>query len=533
VTTSSISSKGISFRLLGFPVLYRWSALALPVYFFFILRTGVSGPLDAVAVFAGLVVGIGAAILVHELGHALTARHYGGVAQIEIFLLGGLTQHAYDRPLGNNGKILVSAAGTLAGLAVGLPILLLFRFDLPSGGPWTIGLNLFVIASVVWGVFNLLPLPGLDGSHILDAVVRRVWPARAGVVVPVITSVTAVVAIIGIYVWQGPFAALWLVLIFGPELFSVGDRIRSGRDEPLLERGVEAEDAYRSGDFDRAASIAEALATRATSDQVRSTMRRIQLMALMQAGRYSEVLEMERAGARLPTLARAQSLTAVGRFAEAEAALRSAPPTADIEVQLAEVLVLQDLDRRVPEILGPEGAARLVDRALELEPVAPDRGRRLAAIVRDLGSALPVDRARASVVTGASPDTSGLAEADRWLVEGEMAARRGTIPEVSEVPAQVARTLQDRLQQSGHARAAVEVARRMGDRLDASGQVVLARSLSRMNDPDAAFAALDAAVELGFGDVPGLASDPELVGLRSDPRWRRLLDRMATGRDTR
>ena len=47
-------------------------------------------------------------------------------------------------------------------------------------------------------------------------------------------------AIVVMYWWGGTFAALWLLIIFGPELLAIGTRIRQGRDEPLIDQAVEA-----------------------------------------------------------------------------------------------------------------------------------------------------------------------------------------------------------------------------------------------------------------------------------------------------
>ena len=50
-------------------------------------------------------------------------------------------------------------------------------------------------------------------------------------------------------------------------------------------------------------------------------------------------------------------------------------------------------------------------------------------------------------------------------------------------------------------------------------------SFALAGDPDAAFGALDVAIELGFGKAEQLSGDTDLESLRADPRWEGLLER--------
>lgn len=529
-----ISGRGISFRLFGFPVLYRWSALVLPAFFGFPLLARAGSPLQAIEIVVSLGLAIGAAVLVHELGHAITARAFGGTARIELVLLGGLTHHSYDRQLGNGKKAVVSVAGTVFGVLAAIPVFLVFNDAIMSPtSVWDSALGWFVIAAGVWGIFNLIPLPGLDGSHILDSLVRAVAPARAGVIVPVVTTITAVAAIVGMYLWRGGFAALWLLIIFGPELVNVGERIRRGRDEPLLEQAIGAEEAYRRGDLEAALTAADSVITQAASDEIVDAMVTVRRASLARLGRMDELLDLERShGAEyaLPPLMRARALATQGRLAEAEAVARSAGYHPEAVALVAELLVVQDLDHRVEQVLTADAVPHLAMRVAELEPTNPITAKRLARAALDGIPVSPLDRALLSMTLGEPYAEVGLDDAATWLVRLESSARRSDGPgfehAMSTIPDQEAgRLAQRRL----HAIGRYDQAARLGSQLEADpgSRVLLARSLARLGSVDEAMAALDTAVAAGWSDAPDVATNADLMALHGRPGWRRLLERMA------
>lgn len=60
---------------------------------------------------------------------------------------------------------------------------------------------------------------------------------------------------------------------------------------------------------------------------------------------------------------------------------------------------------------------------------------------------------------------------------------------------------------------------------DATVHYNLACSLSNLGEVDESLDALKKALDLGYRDIPYLMSDPDLANVRSDPRFKRLLDR--------
>jgi Zn-dependent protease len=149
-----------SFRLgtlLGFPIRVNLSFLLL-LLVVFIWMGGLPG-LALALVTAG-------SVILHELGHALTARRLGvAVGNIELHFFGGAAQVAMPRS--PREEILVAGAGpavsfVLAALGLGLGL--------------TTGVRAFVLfgaVNLLLAVFNLLPAFPSDGGRILRALLAR------------------------------------------------------------------------------------------------------------------------------------------------------------------------------------------------------------------------------------------------------------------------------------------------------------------------------------------------------------------------
>lgn len=119
-------------------------------------------------------------IVMHELGHSLTARRYGiGVSRILLLPIGGMAE--FDSiPRQPRRELLI----TLAGPAVNFAIVLILwpLVTAPSG--WmdgTIPLNFAGLGWELWlvnlimGCFNLLPVFPMDGGRILRSLLAMRW----------------------------------------------------------------------------------------------------------------------------------------------------------------------------------------------------------------------------------------------------------------------------------------------------------------------------------------------------------------------
>jgi Zn-dependent protease len=162
-------------RVLGIPIhlnpsMFLLAALVTFVYGDFV-RTQLGLPAAAgYAVGFGFVVCLLGSVLLHELGHALTARRYGiGVRGITLELLGGWTEMDRDAPT-PRVDALVSLAGPAVSLALGGAAAAL-SVALPDRT--VVGQIVFQLAAsnLIVAVFNVLPGLPLDGGRALRAAV--------------------------------------------------------------------------------------------------------------------------------------------------------------------------------------------------------------------------------------------------------------------------------------------------------------------------------------------------------------------------
>jgi Zn-dependent protease len=199
--------------MLGWSInLFRVFGIRLAVHFTFLL-------LVAYAAWAGwtenpanrwtglaldlvLIVLLFTCIVLHELGHSLTARRYGiGVSRILLLPIGGMAE--FDGiPRQPRRELLIS----LAGPAVNFTIVLLLLLFLPWPENWSsdsvefsvrgVG-DLLLRINLIMGAFNLLPVFPMDGGRVFRALLATrlsylratFWAATIGKVLAVAGAV--------------------------------------------------------------------------------------------------------------------------------------------------------------------------------------------------------------------------------------------------------------------------------------------------------------------------------------------------------
>ena len=200
----------------------RFSLFGIPVrvHPFFWLVSAImgwgEGDLKLVALWIACVF---VSILIHELGHALTAKSYGWPPHIVLYAFGG---YASYQPLWGKSTvrtILILAAGPGAGFIfyafiVAFERLLDFQgieltptaFDVLNDLKWI---------NLAWGLFNLLPVFPLDGGQISHAALGHIFP-RSGADMAI--KISLVVAI-GIAVLAFSRHQTYIALLFGSLAF--------------------------------------------------------------------------------------------------------------------------------------------------------------------------------------------------------------------------------------------------------------------------------------------------------------------------
>jgi Zn-dependent protease len=199
----------LRFRLFDMPVTVRPSFLLIAALIGF---TGVLRIEETLAWVAIVFV----SILIHELGHALTARSYGADVAIELNGLGGLTRWGLpEGELTPGRRALIAAAGSATGLLFGGVVWLIGTQLGRTTGLTSFILDNTVRVNVFWGLLNWLPIRPLDGGHLVQSLLEKVAPARASLIARALFMTTAGVALAVAIVWGRALLvvlAAWLLL---------------------------------------------------------------------------------------------------------------------------------------------------------------------------------------------------------------------------------------------------------------------------------------------------------------------------------
>jgi Zn-dependent protease len=226
-----------SFRLgnlFGFPV---------HVNLTFLILLGVVGlTMGGVAAIAVVLLSF-ASVVLHELGHALVARHLGvNVSRIELHFFGGAAQMT-DQPRSAGDEIAIAAAGPAVSFALAGLSLLLAQVT----GAWLFQLLAWI--NLILGAFNLVPALPMDGGRILRAILsRRMGFLRATETSVVVARVFAVAlgvfALVTVQLYLVLLAVmLWLMTT--AELFAARQRGYGGEAIPeVLGRGASWTDRW-------------------------------------------------------------------------------------------------------------------------------------------------------------------------------------------------------------------------------------------------------------------------------------------------
>ena len=211
-----------TFRLFGIPVTIRPSFLVIAALIGFTSRR----PIVYLVAFVAIVF---VSILIHELGHAITARSFGAEVEIELNGIGGLTSWSVpDKELGPGQRALVAAAGSGVGVIFGGIVWLFDRFTGPYLGVAGFVVSTLIAVNVLWGLLNWLPIRPLDGGHLFTSLLQKVVPGRAEVIANVVFFVTAGAAL----AWALWAQRIFLALIAGWLLMGELTRGRSGQRRP-------------------------------------------------------------------------------------------------------------------------------------------------------------------------------------------------------------------------------------------------------------------------------------------------------------
>ncbi len=206
----------LPFTLLGIPLLLDLSFLVVLPLLAWMIGQQAGRDLGLVggdAFYLGLLcaVGLFVSVVIHELGHAVTARIYGvEVRNITLWFLGGIAQFA-EMPRQRGAEAVVAIAGPIVSVVLAL---------LCGAAIWlippTYSATLFVfgylrLMNFMLAIFNLLPAMPLDGGRVLRSLLSlRMGHLRATQISAAIAKGLAVaMGITGLFFGGG----IWLVLV--------------------------------------------------------------------------------------------------------------------------------------------------------------------------------------------------------------------------------------------------------------------------------------------------------------------------------
>jgi len=207
----------------------RWAGIDVYLHITFLLLLAVVGliywqeepTLLAVVRGVGFFVAVFGCVLLHEFGHALTARRYGvRTRDITLLPIGGVArlERMPDKPV---QELLVALAGPAVNVVIATILFAVLslagrfhlnelRFGHGALLEQLLVVNLFIVA------FNLLPAFPMDGGRVLRSILAmRMDYARATQIAASIGQVMAVMmAFIGLFILRPPNPLLALIAFF-------------------------------------------------------------------------------------------------------------------------------------------------------------------------------------------------------------------------------------------------------------------------------------------------------------------------------
>jgi Zn-dependent protease len=132
-------------------------------------------------------------ILVHELGHALTAKAFGKRVEIVLEAFGGYAAYSGGAPLSRTRTFLVTAAGPALQIVLGA-VVYVFAETFPGMSlQAAYFVKVLYAISFIWALLNLLPVLPLDGGRLLQTILG---PSRIKLTLVISIAVAAGVGVL-------------------------------------------------------------------------------------------------------------------------------------------------------------------------------------------------------------------------------------------------------------------------------------------------------------------------------------------------
>jgi len=219
---------------------------------------------------------VSVSILIHELGHAVVSKVFGYRPTVHLVGLGGLTNPNANETIPWHRDVLLTLAGPLSGLTLGLlagALGLALKASGVASNPLTYVLFGLFGANLFWAVLNLLPVSSLDGGRIASALLTRIF-GRKGFFFAQLISVALGVGVI-VLAWDNFLLALIMGLnvVRAMAMISAyfrGEMPPNGPTHPYELAFVAAEAKYKEGKLEEAAVLLSAVGEHDLQPQLRA-----------------------------------------------------------------------------------------------------------------------------------------------------------------------------------------------------------------------------------------------------------------------
>lgn len=233
--------------------------IPIAIHPFFWLFAALIGWINS-ATFSGTLIWVGIiffSVLIHEFGHALTARLFRQEAKIQLVALGGLT--SYDGPkLKFWQQFIIVFNGPLFGFFLFLAAYLILIAHFPLTPIVQKILQITAVANLFWTVVNLLPVMPLDGGQLLRIALEAFFGVKGYKASLLIGSIlSGAIACAFFFISQFLVGAFFFLFAF--QSFDLWRKTRlatvQDRDEDLKHLFIAAEQALALGKKEEAETL--------------------------------------------------------------------------------------------------------------------------------------------------------------------------------------------------------------------------------------------------------------------------------------
>lgn len=194
-------------------------------------------------------------ILIHEFGHALTARAFGQQTHIELMGMGGAT-YRRGGTITSLKEFFIVLNGPLAGFSLFLlSSFLLFAFGNNAPYPVVFMLSASIWVNFYWTLLNLIPVYPMDGGKLFRIILESIFGIR-GVKFSLFVSMAIAGGLSMLFMWEQQIFLAAIFLLFTYEgykaWYSTLELSETDTKEDLKNELQEAQHQMQQGDLESA-----------------------------------------------------------------------------------------------------------------------------------------------------------------------------------------------------------------------------------------------------------------------------------------